>query len=198
MRCSTKWCTADPGSSQTRSSDTCRNTRRPARSSCAGNAFHEPRDRLLQLGVNDARISADQPQRRRRVEQSKNLGWRDSSLSVRSEKIRYRNTQNIGDALKPSGADAICAFLVFLDLLEGQSQLIAEFFLRYSLLQAKRPHALPNLDIQRIRTSFRHLGSPQRVKLSLGYAGGCRQHARTNVSTSRTPSASNSGNRGSS
>jgi hypothetical protein len=122
-----------------------------------GNALHEPHYCLLQPGFADARISAYQSQRRRRVQQFKKLGWCNSSLFVRGEKVRYWNFQNIGNALKPSGADAIGALFVFLDLLEGQSQLIGKLFLRSFLLQAKRPNAPSNLDVHSIRASFRHI-----------------------------------------
>jgi hypothetical protein len=56
-----------------------------------GNALQKPRDRLLRLRVIDARISADQPQRRRLVEQFESSIWLRCSLSGRSEEVIYRN-----------------------------------------------------------------------------------------------------------
>src|SRR5215831_7317899 len=43
------------------------------------------------------------------------------------EEERYRHLQNVGDLLQPAGPDAVGAFLVFLHLMEGEAERIAQF-----------------------------------------------------------------------
>src|SRR5437016_1116183 len=44
-------------------------------------------------------------------------------------KEHYRHTQHAAEVMEPAGADAVRTALVFLDLLEGQAELVAELFL---------------------------------------------------------------------
>jgi len=59
--------------------------------------------------------------------------------------------------LKPSGADAVDALLIFLHLLEADAEFVAEFRLRDLLLNAPQPDALSQFDVRLAGASLLHL-----------------------------------------
>ena len=61
-----------------------------------------------------------------------------------------------GDLLETGGADAVDALLVFLNLLKADAQLVAEFRLRDSLLDAPQPDALPQFNVGFASTALLH------------------------------------------
>ena len=66
------------------------------------------------------------------------------------EEKRNRHLQNIGDLLQAAGADAVGAFLVFLHLLEGQAEGVAEFFLTHAQHHPTHAHARADMLVDRI------------------------------------------------
>ncbi|MNL43530.1 hypothetical protein D3C87_1660470 [compost metagenome] len=57
------------------------------------------------------------------------------------------NAENVGDGLQPACADAIRAFLVLLDLLEGDAEAVRQLFLAQPGHQPTHPDAGTDKDI---------------------------------------------------
>ena len=81
-----------------------------------------------QFGVADLRERPDQFQSVGVCEKIGDVGGRRSYRALSGvardlrgafEEKRHRDLQNVGHLLQPAGADAVCAFFVFLHLLEG-------------------------------------------------------------------------------
>ena len=75
-----------------------------------------------------------------------------------------------GDLLDAAGADPVGALLVFLNLLEGQAQCFAEFFLAHAQHDAAHAHTAADIFVNRIGRFGRHL------QHSLGLRAGMRQN----------------------
>ena len=63
------------------------------------------------------------------------------------EEIRHRQVKELGDGVEPSGADAVDAFFVFLNLLEAHADGLGEFFLRDALGKARGPHPAADMNV---------------------------------------------------
>src|SRR5580658_4729739 len=93
--------------------------------SVIGNTLDQNGHGLPHLRVANAYISPQQAQARRGLQQLKYLARAGPGAFLRREQVRDGYVQGLSDALKPSGADAVGAFFVFLHLLERQAERIA-------------------------------------------------------------------------
>src|SRR5260370_30629794 len=67
------------------------------------------------------------------------------------EKERHRHIQHLAQLIEPAGADAVGAAFVFLHLLKGQADRLAELLLREAEHVAAQPNPGPDLDVDRVR-----------------------------------------------
>ena len=67
---------------------------------------------------------------------------------------RDGHIQDGRNRLKTACADPVCAFFVFLNLLEGDAKGFAELFLAHSEHVAAQPHSASDMNIDRIRFFF--------------------------------------------
>ena len=77
------------------------------------------------------------------------------------EKLHW-NTQHLRKIEQPAGADAVDAFLVLLDLLEGQTELLAELLLAHAEQHAAKAHPAADMNIDGIgrREPFFYFAHP--------------------------------------
>src|SRR3546814_2532999 len=68
-----------------------------------------------------------------------------SDLNAVIEKLD-RHAQHAGDLIKAARADAIGAFFVFLNLLKGQPEAVAELFLAHAHEHTPHPHAATDMN----------------------------------------------------
>src|SRR6516165_11693301 len=120
----------------------------------AGNLFNEIDDAAPKLGFVDPHESLCQQEPFGGGEEIRHVGRRgcvfDSvgrlvQVGRTLEEERYWNLQNVGDLLQPARSDAVSALLVFLHLLEGDAERIAELLLAHCKHQAA--HAYPAADV---------------------------------------------------
>ena len=106
----------------------------------ADDFLDEPDKRTPQFGVADLRERSDQFQSVGVGEKVGDVRGRRSrcalpdvarDLGSAFEEERHRYLQNVGHRLQPASADAVCAFLVFLNLLECYPEFVAERFLAH-------------------------------------------------------------------
>jgi hypothetical protein len=67
------------------------------------------------------------------------------------EEERHRYLQNVGDLLQPARPDAVRAFLVFLDLLEGKTECVAQLLLAHCEHHAAHAHPAANVSVDGVR-----------------------------------------------
>jgi len=67
------------------------------------------------------------------------------------EEERYRNLQNVGDLLQAARSDAVSALLVFLHLLEGEAERIAQFLLAHCKHQAAHAHSAADVLVDGVK-----------------------------------------------
>src|SRR5262245_49971849 len=79
-----------------------------------------------------------------------------SHLVAALEQRRDRHAEKYRDLQQSPAADAIGPFLVFLDLLERQIELISELGLSESLLQTIDPDIAADDPVDRVRSLARH------------------------------------------
>src|SRR5687768_13674264 len=72
------------------------------------------------------------------------------------EEKRNRHLKDVRDLLQAAGADAVGALLVFLHLLEGQAERVAELLLTHAQHHAAHAHATPDVLVGRVGSLFRH------------------------------------------
>jgi hypothetical protein len=88
------------------------------------------------------------------------------------EKVRSRHLEDSADLLQSAGPDAVRALLVFLNLLERQSDVAAEDLLGYVDLDPPHPDAAADVNIDRIRARAQRLiglsGSTGRHRAPIG------------------------------
>src|SRR5579862_1215112 len=75
--------------------------------------------------------------------------------------IADRNPENVCDLVKPSRTDSVHAFFVFLNLLKGEPQHLAEFFLTHANEHPAQPDAITDLSIDGICLFFGHCRQKQ-------------------------------------
>src|SRR6266566_8706028 len=119
-----------------------------------------------ELGVGDARKRAGQGQSFRGREKigdvsgrgafTKTFGPRVAARSALEQK-RDRDLEDFRDLLDAAGADPIGTFLVFLNLLEGETQGLAELLLAHSQHDAAHAHATADIFVNRVGRFGRHL-----------------------------------------
>ena len=81
------------------------------------------------------------------------------------EKERYRHVQHPAQLVQPARPDPVRAALVFLHLLKGQPDRLAELFLAEAEHVAAQPQPRPDPDIDRVRCfSFRTARPPGRLR----------------------------------
>src|SRR5664280_693330 len=73
------------------------------------------------------------------------------------EEKRNRHLQDVGNMLQPAGADAVGALLVFLHLLEGEAEGVAELFLTHFEHHPAHAHARADMLIRQVGYFFLHL-----------------------------------------
>ena len=66
------------------------------------------------------------------------------------EKERHRHIEDLAELEQARGADAVDAALVFLDLLEGQAEALAEPLLAHAEQGTAQPQALADMDVDRV------------------------------------------------
>ena len=129
--------------------------------------FHQIDDAAPELGVLDPHESLGQGEAFGGGEEIGHIGRRWRFLqpvvmpAVRRgrafEEERHRNLQDVGDLLQPAGADAVGAFFVFLHLLEGQTERVAELFLAHAEHHSPHPYAAADVLVDGVRGLFRHI-----------------------------------------
>ena len=62
----------------------------------------------------------------------------------------YIALQHAGDVLQAAGTDAVGALLVFLNLLEGDAEVLTELFLTHPEHHAAQSNPAPDVDIDRV------------------------------------------------
>ena len=62
----------------------------------------------------------------------------------------HRHAQHLRQIEQPAGADAVDAFLVLLDLLEGQAELLAELLLAHAEQHAAKAHPAADMHVDRV------------------------------------------------
>ena len=92
--------------------------------------------------------------RRGRLGQSVRLLARRVRRAVEEE--RHRHLQDVRDLLQPARADPVRALLVFLHLLEGQAERVAELFLAHAQHHPAHPHPRAHVLVGRIGRLLRH------------------------------------------
>src|SRR5690348_3948234 len=121
----------------------------------------------LDLRIGDSQIGAHQLERLALHHRVRLIGLgggfartaRRWSLAQLFEKKRDRNVEHARQIVKPAGADAIGAALVFLNLLERQADRIAELFLTHPEKRAAQAHARAHMHVDRVGL-IRFLPSP--------------------------------------
>src|SRR5436305_4810698 len=116
--------------------------------------------------IGDARKGASQRQSFRGREKvrdvcrrrafAKPIDARDAARTALEQK-RDRDLEDLGDLLDAAGADPVGAFLVFLNLLEGETQGFAELFLAHAEHDAAHAHATADIFVNRVGRFDRHL-----------------------------------------
>src|SRR6185369_8723344 len=66
------------------------------------------------------------------------------------EEIGHRHFESVRHRLQPAGADAVRAFLVFLDLLKRDAELFTQFFLAQSEHFPAHPYPAADINVGRI------------------------------------------------
>ena len=79
------------------------------------------------------------------------------------EEIRDRHLQKACNLLEPTRADAIDALLVFLNLLEGDAEVVAKLLLALALHHSARVHAIADMNVNRIGVRVLQLGFSPRI-----------------------------------
>src|SRR5579862_8353202 len=144
---------------------------KPASVLVVGDLLDQVDDAPSQLGIADARKCLGERQSVRGGEKIGDIGRRRrlthvvvarSRLSMRRalEEERDRHLKDIRNMLQPAGADAVGAFLVFLDLLKGQAERVAEFFLAHREHHPAHAHAAADMFVDRIRRLFGNHNNP--------------------------------------
>src|SRR6267378_6087414 len=99
-----------------------------------GNRFHQGDQLALHGLILDLAVSPQQPQAECAVEEQQAFDF--PRLAVAVVEKSDGNIERSGDLLETGGADAVDALLIFLNLLEADAKLVAEFRLRDSLFDA--------------------------------------------------------------
>jgi hypothetical protein len=119
-----------------------------------GNSFHQ-RHHLVPYGlIPDLAIGPQQPEAERAVEKQQALDFLGFTVAIVEE--RHGHIERRRNLLQAGCADAIDAFLVFLNLLEAYSQPRAEIRLRDPLFDAPQTDLPPHLNFGFSRTARFH------------------------------------------
>ena len=119
-----------------------------------GNRFHQGHQLTLHGLILDLAVRPQQPQAERAVEEQQAFDLPRLAVAVVEECDGY--IERGGDLLETGGADAVDALLIFLNLLKADAQLVAEFRLRDSLLDAPQPDPLPQFNVGLSGTALLH------------------------------------------
>src|SRR6185437_476602 len=120
-----------------------------------GDRFHQGDQLTLHGLILDLAVSPQQAEAERAVEKQEALDFARLVVAVVEE--GDGDIERSGDLLQTSGADAVDALLVFLDLLEAHAKLVAELRLRDLLLDPPQPNALAKLDVRLAGAALLHL-----------------------------------------
>src|SRR6185437_16544495 len=102
----------------------------------------------------DLAVGPQQSQTERAVEEQQALDF--ARLAVAVIKEGDGHVERGRDLLKAGGPDPVDALFVFLNLLEADAELLAEFRLRNSLLDAPQPNSFAHLDVGLSGTALLH------------------------------------------
>src|SRR5690606_861861 len=140
------------------------------RSVVVGQGAHQFDDPAPHLGVADAgegAVEQEALRARQEVDAIGRLAVLGEALLRRPprralEEVGDGNLEDRGDGLEAAGADAVGALLVFLDLLEGDAEMLAELFLTHADHVAPQADAATDMDVDRIRLllALGHRSSP--------------------------------------
>ena len=120
-----------------------------------GDRFHQGHQLTLDGLILDLAIGPQQPQAERAVQKQQAFDF--PRLAVAVIKERDGHIERGRDLLKPCGADAIDALLIFLNLLEADAKFVAELGLRDMLLNAPQPDSLSKFNVGLAGTALLHL-----------------------------------------
>jgi hypothetical protein len=131
--------------------------------------FDQVDDGAAEFAVGDAREGADQRQSfgsREEIGDVSRRGRLADAFRVHRgagdafEQERHRDLKDFGNLLQAAGADAVGALLVFLDLLEGQPERIAQSFLAHAHHEPAHAHAAADMSVNRIGRFAEHFDLP--------------------------------------
>src|SRR5262249_21878182 len=87
-----------------------------------------------------------------------------SGVEVRGtiKKKRHRHLEDFGNLLEPACSDPVRALLIFLNLLERETQGLAELFLTHGQHHSPHPDSAPHVPVDRVRGLLCHIHPPMR------------------------------------
>ena len=94
--------------------------------------FGKTQERPADHAVADAAVGFEQLDRARGAQPFEGVDACPALAPARPEQRRNRHFENLGDALQAPGADAVRAVFVFLNLLEGDVEPLADVVLRHA------------------------------------------------------------------